>query len=679
MNFLYPQFLFALFTVLIPIIIHLFNFQRYKKVYFSNVAFLKEVKHSTKAKSNLKHLLILLSRILAIVSIVFAFAQPYFPVAHQNKKSTSFPSSIYIDNSFSTENSTSQGRVFDVAKEFGFQLIDQLPSHINHQLLSNNFSGAEQHLYPKTEITKNLEQLRSNHKTKLFSDIIKRQQTALDQKPFNSFIISDFQKSQFNFDHIINDTLTSYTLIPIKPELAKNTSIDSVWFNNPVHRVNKPEEIHFRLRNYNDDNIDGVRTTLYIDSVQKSFGNFNIPAHSYLDTFLVFNSKSTGWHKGLLQINDHPIVFDNSFYFSFNILEKIKVLSITSAQSLKNVQKAFKIEPYFEFSEVDESKIDFNRLMSNDLLILNEVTNFSSGMNASIKRFVDNGGHLIVIPSGEANTEKLNNLLVSLNVSSLNHIDNDSTRVNYINHNHQIYQSVFTDIKDKINLPNIYKHYTLSPNQNQKVLLQTVNKHSILSSWESGKGQVFVFTIPLNPEFSNFRIHSIFLPTLFQIAFNSSPQFRLYQTIDQDDFVVIKQPETHNDILYHITSQQQNLDIIPEKYPVNDGVKLIFHNSIEQAGNYMLQAADSSFGLLSFNYPRTESNPQYYSSTDLENIIDSLQLSNYSVFDSSMESFSDELKKRETGIELWRWFILFALLFLAFEIILIRYFKPSVL
>ena len=79
MKFLYPQFLYALAVVAIPIILHLFNFKKFKTVYFSNVRFLKEVKQQTKAKSELKHILILLSRILALSSLVLAFAQPYVP------------------------------------------------------------------------------------------------------------------------------------------------------------------------------------------------------------------------------------------------------------------------------------------------------------------------------------------------------------------------------------------------------------------------------------------------------------------------------------------------------------------------------------------------------------------------------------------------------------------------
>ena len=65
MKFVNPYFLFGLLSVAIPVIIHLFNFRRFKKVYFSNVEFLKELKQETQKQSRLKHLLVLISRILA--------------------------------------------------------------------------------------------------------------------------------------------------------------------------------------------------------------------------------------------------------------------------------------------------------------------------------------------------------------------------------------------------------------------------------------------------------------------------------------------------------------------------------------------------------------------------------------------------------------------------------------
>ena len=77
MKFLYPQFLYALALIAIPIIIHLFNFRKFKTIYFSNVQFLKSVNEKTKSKSQLKHILILSSRVLTIAALVMAFSQPY--------------------------------------------------------------------------------------------------------------------------------------------------------------------------------------------------------------------------------------------------------------------------------------------------------------------------------------------------------------------------------------------------------------------------------------------------------------------------------------------------------------------------------------------------------------------------------------------------------------------------
>ncbi len=681
MNFLYPQFLFALIAVLIPIIVHLFNFQRYKKVYFSNVSFLKEVKHATKAKSNLKHLLILLSRILAIIAIVSAFAQPYIPVKNQTAQTKATPSSIFIDNSFSSENRSVDGRIFDLSRELGYQLIDELPNHINHQFLTNNFTGAEQHLFPTTEITKNLQKLSPSSKSQNLASIIKRQTSAFEQTTFNGYIISDFQKSQYVFEDIKVDSNTEYTFIPIEPVLEKNVSIDSIWFQNPIHRINQAEEVHVRVYNHSNTEARQVRTSLVIDDVQKSFSNLNIPANSYVDTFLVFNTKVSGWHTGFVEIEDSPIIFDNTFYFNFHILEEIKVLAITTQSSTNNIKRAFDTEPYFIYSEMSEANVDIDLLTHTDLLILNEITNLSTGLIASITQYVENGGSLVVLPNAEKSGTNLNDLLQALNVSTLGILNQDSTRVNFINLESKTFDGVFNSPKAKINLPQIYRYYAISNlyQDSETVLLRTSNRKSILSKWEKAKGQVYLFSIPLDAESSNFKIHSIFLPTLFQMAFNSSPQFQPYLIIDQEKFVTLKQSNSSSELLYHVVNKELNVDVIPEIYPVNNGLKLGFHDAISVSGNYEVQLKDSLVGYLSFNYNTKESDPVCYTPAELEAIIDSLHLSNFSVMSGNLDEFSEEFKKRETGIELWRWFVFITLLFLAIEIILIRYFKPSVL
>ncbi|MBL0342555.1 MAG: BatA domain-containing protein [Bacteroidetes bacterium] len=86
-SFVFPGFLLASALIAIPLIIHLFNFRRFKKVYFTNVKFLKELKEETSSRSKLKHLLVLLARMLAVIFLVLAFAQPLYSGGsrHQNR------------------------------------------------------------------------------------------------------------------------------------------------------------------------------------------------------------------------------------------------------------------------------------------------------------------------------------------------------------------------------------------------------------------------------------------------------------------------------------------------------------------------------------------------------------------------------------------------------------------
>lgn len=137
MTFVYPAFLWALLALAIPIIIHLFNFRRYKKVYFTNVKFLRELEIEQKTRSRLKEWLILLTRLITIASLVLAFAQPFLP-----GKNTSGPNAvtaIYIDNSFSMQRVNGNGPLFDLARERAKEIVKRTPRSSKFYLITNAF------------------------------------------------------------------------------------------------------------------------------------------------------------------------------------------------------------------------------------------------------------------------------------------------------------------------------------------------------------------------------------------------------------------------------------------------------------------------------------------------------------------------------------------------------------
>ena len=229
MSFLYPAFLYALAAIAIPIIIHLFNFKRYKTVYFSNVKFLKNVKQETKSKSQLKHILVLISRILIIASLAIAFAQPYIPVNKNIISNKKQEVSIYVDNSFSMNSENKYGNLLNISKNKARQIANAFKPNTEFLLLTNDFDSKHQHLVNKEQLIEYLSDVKISSNTKKLSEIISKQNDFLSSSKEKKkiFLISDFQKNFSDFSKIKKDSDLNVFLVPQETESVNNLFIDS--------------------------------------------------------------------------------------------------------------------------------------------------------------------------------------------------------------------------------------------------------------------------------------------------------------------------------------------------------------------------------------------------------------------------------------------------------------------
>ena len=180
MKFLYPEFLLALFAVAIPIIIHLFNFRKFRKVFYSDIQLLKELKIETKSRARLKHWLILICRIFAICFLVFAFAQPYIPLDNQVVRVGNKAVSIYVDNSFSTEANGDNGTILQQEKERAQDIVDEYESADRFHLITNDFEGHLQRTFSKEEMAFLIEEIKVSPVSRNLSEVILRQQDILN-------------------------------------------------------------------------------------------------------------------------------------------------------------------------------------------------------------------------------------------------------------------------------------------------------------------------------------------------------------------------------------------------------------------------------------------------------------------------------------------------------------------
>ena len=274
MNFLYPGFLWAFAVLIIPVIIHLFNFKRYKTIYFSSLTFVRHVDQQTKSTQKLKHILILISRLLAFIFLVLAFAQPYFS-SDSSKASKGTPIiAMYIDNSFSMQARGSEGELLSEARENARSIIDKSAVDTRFIIGTNDMSGMEEHFLSRIEAYEKLDKINLSPISRSVKEIVDwqteilRTEESANSKSATQYVFfSDFQKNNpLKNNSYSVDNLSIYP-VQLKPENESNIYIDSVWFSSPIHKKNTTTEINIRIGNHGKTLLENVEVQLEILSL----------------------------------------------------------------------------------------------------------------------------------------------------------------------------------------------------------------------------------------------------------------------------------------------------------------------------------------------------------------------------------------------------------------------------
>lgn len=679
-NFLFPSFLFALFAIAIPIIIHLFNFRRYKTVYFSNLKFLKNLQNETKSTSKLKHLLILIARILAITCLVLAFAQPFIPNKSNAKLQNQNIVSIYIDNSFSMDGESKFGKMIEVAKKKSRDIADAYPSDTKFLLLTNDYNPKFQEPINKAQFIDYISNLTVCPETKNLSEIISKQQDIVNGKVKKKsifYILSDFQKTTSDLKNIKNDTNTVYQFLPLSTQTTNNIYIDSCWYDSPVRKLNQQEELSVKIVNNSDESYRDIPVKLFINDTLKSLSNFNIDENSSQTIKLSYNNMYRGVVNGRVEIVDYPITFDNTFYFSYTIANKIKLFIINESDENKYLNTLFNEDNYIEYLNNNNAGLDYSVFSNYNVIVLNELKEISSGLSQEIKNFANTGGSVVFIPKIDGDIKSYNAFLSNFGINNITEVDTHKVKITNINYESLIMKNVFKKRETNIEYPIANSHFTFA-NQTKTInesIISTDKKDNILAVYPYSKAKFYIWAIPFNDKYTNITRHPIFVPVMYNIALNSLPEDKIYYIIGENEIIAMGCNPLLNDEVYHIKNKTRNIDFIPEQKIDNANIKLLLHQNIKMADNYRVTYNDKILKSISFNYMSKESDQRVYSKGEISDILKNNGINNFSFLDVSDKYLSKTIKDINQGIKLWRWFIIFTLVFIGIEIAIIRLFK----
>lgn len=683
MNFVYPQFLYALSLLAIPVIIHLFNFRRFKKIYFTNVKFLKEIKEETTSRSRLKHLLVLLSRILAVSFLVFAFAQPYIPLSKKTVISNDKAITVFIDNSFSMEAAGKEGTLLDEALDKAREIALAYNPSDNFQLLTNDFEAHHQRLMNREEFLSQLDNVKITSSVKTMSEIISRQSDALNNtgsKEKTSFIISDFQQPQSDFKKVKADSSMHVSLVPVNVQNVSNIFIDTCFFSAPVVQLDKPTELNVRIVNGSDSDAENIPVKLFVNGIQKSLAAVTVKAGNQAMVKLTFTVSQPGFQKCEIEITDHPITFDDKFYFSFEIRQHLNLLCINGTNASPYLKALFEGDNFFNLKNTSVSQIDYNTMLASNVVFLNELNEISSGLAAELKKFIEKGGSLLVFPDSGMNASGYNDFLVQLEADLYNGINDVEEKVDKLNMENILLSTVFDEkqmVAASMDLPVVFKYYEFagSTRSNRQVIMKLQSGSSFMSSFEFGKGKLYLFAVPLKPSFSNFSRHSLFVPIIYRAALLSQHRQNMFYILGKDNMVSIDASLSPGEEVLHFINVENKIDIIPEIRHNVANTSIIFNDQVKDAGNYDLVAGKKEVAMLAFNYSNKESLMHFYSKDDLDKAIAENHLTGFTTLAATAKNITGYLQQANYGKQLWKWCVIAVLIFLGFEILLLRLWK----
>ena len=641
MQFKHPELLYALFLLLIPIIVHLFQLRKFKKEAFTNVAFLKEATLQTRKSSQIKKWLILFTRLLLLTAIVFAFAQPF--TSKTNTFKTEKETVIYLDNSFSMQAKGNKGELLKRAIQ---DIIEHVPENENISLITNNNSFKNTSIkafknellqldYTSSNLTTQAAILKSN-------TLFNKQKNSLK----NLIFISDFQNDESSIN-LQKDSLTNYHFVQLQPVNTYNIAIDSAYISKTaatnieltvtIKNTGSPIE-NLPVSLFNNDNLI-AKTSVSIQKIAST--TFSLPANEVIH--------------GKISIEDINLQYDNTLFFNINNTSKINVLVINGKDD--SFLKRIYTNDEFNYTASAENQLNFNSIESQNIIILNELNTISQPLITSLNQFTNNGGTLLVIPSNTITKSWYNKLLANYQ-SGFSTLNETEKRITTINYSHPLYShGVFEKQVTNFQYPKVNSFYTLNSNNGSVALTYEDTKPFLFQNKNA-----FIFTAALNTDNSSFKNSPLIVPTLYNIGKFSLKTPDLYYVIGQENTFDVD-IQLQQDAILTLVNETSNL--IPEQRYFNNKVAIKTSETPSLASIYAIKNKNEVIKHVSYNYNRNESNLHYKDLSHINNVNISNSIAN--VFDTI---------KSDTKINaLWKWFVIFALALLIIEMLILKYFK----
>lgn len=708
MNFLNPFFLFGLIAVAVPIVIHLINLRRPKKVTFSTLSFFNELRKSTIRRIRIKQYLLMALRALALLMLALALARPFLPPTLTGSTSSSEPKAgaILVDNSISMSRIGSQGPLIDQAKEVANRIIQNANSDDKFLILTTNESNGGNTVFTTgsraLEIINEISTQNTAHYTKEKLISAHEQLQDAPQSQAVIYVISDGQESQLSDVEDIqlrggersNAKSVSLQLINLEEANQQNLAVSSVRLNSQMLSRGSPITLAVEVENVGQAAAANQFVSLEVGGELSGQYEVSLEPGETREFLFQVVPEQVGDLVGRIIVEGDEVDYDNTRHFVVRIPMVRSILLVNNETEESSfvsylspaLEAAQQTNAQVSFEEKRTAEVDQSQWQQYDAIVLDGLEEIPEYWFQDLQRYVQNGKGILFLPSEQGDIENYNRLFSLFNAGQFDNVVGEYAsfkpvvKMGEIEEGHPVLDELFNRQEDEainVELPSLffYYHYRQPANSGTLNILEAANGDPILNEQNFGEGVFLVSAIGADPGWSNFPVNPLFAPLYYRST--------LYASSSENGG--LKQHQLGEEFVWEGTSQQADVtlqinetEIKPDVKQQPEGIRITYEGREWQPGILTINT-DGENHKIAVNQNIMESRFSTLEEDRWQEMLGGVFNVNdvIGAEDLSVDSLNERLNTAVFGKEIWNWFVWIALIFLITETLVSRLYKAE--
>lgn len=674
MQFLYPNMLWGLLAILIPIAIHLFNFRKHKQVFFSNTALLRNIERENAKTRKLKYFVTLCLRCCFVISVVLAFAFPYRNDKQLNTNDESNLLGVYLDNSMSMKCQSERTTIFEDARQSARDLVRKFNPSTRFVLMSNCFEVQNEYPMNQDEMLNRIDRMDPEGGPVAMGDVLDRFSMLCKQYGANAsslFVYSDFQKNTFDLSSSKADSAMQLLLVPMVSSFSSNIYVDSVWLTSPILQIGLPNTLNVKVVNEGSKDVKSLPVSFSINGSRVASAATDVEKTNFSVLEMQFVVEQSGEQLCVVSLLDSPVTFDDDYYFVMDVKPSINVVELGLEST--DCELLFAGDDQFDYVQMNPDRFDLDLLHEAQLIIVNETANLNTSLQQTLVDCANEGSSLLVFPSVDGSDR--NDLLYEAAAVGRGEIDANPTKVESMASQHDFFVDMLVELPEHAELPVAFRHVQLKPNGLSTSLLGFQNSDPFLVAVPKGKGNVFVAATALDGAWSDLSDNALFVPMMLKMALIGAKVGKLSYTIGVDNRLSVKDVPTVGDGSFSMCDEDRTFVLRPTVELRNHVANLFLDDDFPPAGFCKLLLNDTLNRTLAWNDSRLESSMEFAPREDIERLFADSGFEVAAILDVADFASNDLVDAMARQSSVWKCFVIIALLALLGEIAVLRFWK----